>query len=176
MLPPGTLMTLLNRLMVPMPLPAGFKTTDSGWALPSEEILAPKNSMSRSALSVKVTGSDSSTLRSAPENQKMSPGSLPPMAAVVRLTLFPASSALWMVPTQMNAESPVVVKSGPPLMLESKPEPSMYRSFGSINHSPGLPRGAVASMEAGRASIQPPDVSMKPPSPPCAPPRAENWP
>ena len=37
---------------------------------------------------------------------------------------------------------------------------------------PALPIGASVRTDAGRASSQPPEVSMKPPSPPAAPPRA----
>ena len=47
----------------------------------------------------------------------------------------------------------------------------MVMLYGSSNHVPERPIGAAVSTIAGRASSQPPDVSMNPPSPPSGPPR-----
>ena len=66
----------------------------------------------------------------------------------------------------------LVLKSGPALMPVSVTLLLISRSSGSISHWPARPGAALVCTASGRASIQPPDVSMKPPLPPWAPPRA----
>jgi hypothetical protein len=58
-----------------------------------------------------------------------------------------------------------------------KHPPCMSITVGSSNQSPVRPIGARVSTRAPRASsVCLPDVSTRPPSPPCSPPRASTWP
>ena len=135
-------------------------------------MVAWKSAMLRAALSDSDTGAvRGSTIRLVP--QLMSPpcALLPPLP-VLMVTLLPPSSAAAMVAVFKLAASSVVLKLGPPVTLVSSTWSLMKMSFGSSNHCPARPRGASVATAGGRASSQPPEVSMKPPSPPAAPPRA----
>ena len=125
------------------------------------------------ALIVRLTACVGATLRKASRSVMSPLPSLPALSLVVMVTLLLAFSAWLMVKVLRVAPSPLVLKSGPAPMAKSPSTPLLIsRSSGSISHWPARPAGAPVSTNFGRRSIQPPDVSMKPPSPPSAPPRA----
>ena len=101
---------------------------------------------------------------------------LVPALPVVMVTLMPLFSAAWIVATVINDESLVVVKFGLPVTLVSDPAVWIVTLFGSSNHKPPLPRGALASAACATSSMCLPEVSMLPPLPPSAPPRAAIFP
>ena len=107
----------------------------------------------------------------------ISPACAPP-ALVVMVTLIPLLSADWIVATVMIAESPVVemVPGGVPVTLKSGPVVWIVALLGSSSHKPPLPLGALASATCVTSSMRLPDVSILPPSPPSAPPRAAIFP
>ncbi len=84
-------------------------------------------------------------------------------------TCVPVFSAALSVAEVMTAGEALAVKLA--LKPVSLPALLMVRSYGSSSQVPERPFGAAVSTRAGRASSQPPDVSMKPPSPPSGPPR-----
>ena len=164
----------------PLPLPPtrplllALSVTFSGAVVLS--IVEPEMMMSRCALKLRLTAAGGAALIFAPDMMMSPPSLFVPAAAVVRLTLVPALSTATMVPVKMNAASLVVVNAGPAEMCCWVPASPTCRSLGSSSHRPARPRGAAALTAAGRASSQPPEVSMKPPSPPNGPPRAEKSP
>ena len=103
---------------------------------------------------------------------------LVPALPVVMVTLMPALSAFWIVATVMMAESAVVemVEGGVPVTLLSGPVVWIVTLFGSSSHKPPLPFGALASATRVTSNMRLPEVSMLPPSPPKAPPRAAIFP
>ena len=107
----------------------------------------------------------------------MFPASVPP-ALVVMVTLVPALRAASIVATVTMAASPVVemVPGGVPVTLVSDPMAWMVTLLGSSSHRPPLPTGALASAARVTSSMRLPEVSIRPPSPPQSPPRAEIMP
>ena len=105
----------------------------------------------------------------------MSPTS-PLFPLVVTVTLTPASSAATMVATAMRDGVPVGSKLKLALASVSAIRLSvallMMILVGSSSHNPPLPLGALASATLVTSKNRLPDVSILPPSPPSAPPRA----
>ncbi len=152
----------------PAPLLAAVSVIDN--AAPWLRRVAPSSTMLRSASSVNDTGDVGATSTVA-FSIRMSPASKP-LDEVLMLTLLPASSAASIVEVRIVALLPMAKKSGPPPMLLSPSVSLIVMSHGSSSHRPARPRAASVRTWAGRASSQPPEVSMKPPLPPKAPPRA----
>ena len=149
-----------------LPWPAR-SVSDSG--APSLRTVEKSSVMLRWALRVRLTGLLGAGL-SVALSIRMSP--LPGPALVLTLTLLLALSAASSVAVLSTATLPLLVKLGPPLIRLSTAPLVMTMSCGSSSHWPLRPAGASVRSDAGRASSQPPEVSMKPPSPPSAPPRA----
>ena len=126
--------------------------------------------MLRCAFKLRLTGLLGSGRRLA-LSMRISP--LPPRPSLVlTVTLLLVFSAASSVAVLSTATLPVLRKSGLPVIRLSWTSLVMTMSCGSSNHWPWRPAVASVRTEAGRASSQPPEVSMKPPSPPSAPPRA----
>ena len=131
------------------------------------------------ALTLRLLCADSVSVALPPEVLLMAsatvmfPASAPP-ALVVMVTLVPALRAASIVATVTMAASPVVemVPGGVPVTLLSGPVVWMVTLFGSSSHRPPVPWGALASAARVTSSMRLPEVSMRPPSPPQAPPRA----
>ena len=127
------------------------------------------------AFSVRLTGLGGLAFSAAARtlmSPRPPPDTLP--ALVVTLTLLPAFSAAARVLVSRRAWplEVLVLKSGPPTMPRSLVPLVIRMSSGSSSQLPARPRGALVCTACGRASSQPPEVSMKPPSPPSGPPRA----
>ena len=116
----------------------------------------------------------------------MSPNCAPP-ALVEMVTLIPAFSAAWMVPTVTTEESAVVVMlvgdtpKTPPTTLTPACGPTelIVTLFGSSSHKPALPSlpaPASANQPSVMVKVCLPEVSIAPPSPPWLPPRAATLP
>ena len=139
-------------------------------AAPSLRMVEKSTVMLRWAFSVRLTGLPGAG-RSVALSMRMSPW--PPVPSLVlTLTLLLAFSAASSVAVLKTATLPLLRKSGAPMIRRSWASLVMTMSCGSSSHWPWRPAGASVRTEAGRASSQPPEVSMKPPSPPSAPPRA----
>ena len=101
---------------------------------------------------------------------------LVPALALVTVTEVPAFSAVWMLAVVTIALSLLDTKLGLALTLVSLPPLWIVTLFGSSNHWPATPRGAAASASPVACRLSLLLVSMNPPSPPLAPPRADSVP
>ena len=102
---------------------------------------------------------------------------LPAASPVLMVTLVPALRAVLIVPALIvELEFADVKVWGFPLTSVPVPPMSIVISKGSSNQVPARPAGAEASAAWLTASSRLPEVSMKPPSPPSAPPRALKFP
>ena len=126
--------------------------------------------MSRSAFKVRLTARVGVALISALTTW-MSPWPWPSWR-VVTVTLVLPFSADSMLAVLSTAVPPVPMKLGPALTWLLGAPLVMIRSSGSSSHWPARPAGESVRSDTGCASSQPPEVSMKPPSPPNGPPRA----
>ena len=132
------------------------------WMLESVASIAP------SAFKVRLRAAATPTLMLAAFNV-MWPASTPPLAPPVEIVTLPLANADAMVAELIDEPLALAVKFGSnPVLLATS---LMVMSYGSSSQVPERPRGAAVSTLAGRASSQPPEVSMNPPSPPSTPPR-----
>ena len=105
------------------------------------------------------------------------PGAPAFVVVTVILVPLPASNAVLRAPasTVATLTPEFGVKTLPINVSPVVPAP-IVTSAGSSSHVPGLPLGAPAFTRRSDTSSQWPEVSIRPPSPPCAPPRAEMLP
>ena len=171
-LPPPLLMFEFEKLMYPLAPAAGFRPARRlMFSGPPALLMDELSALTKlSAMTVKLPGLAAVTLIEAPlMNTKPAcrPTDTPP---VDTMTSVPAFRAAAMVAVDSSALGPVAVNDASKLELGPKSEIVML--YGSSSHVPARPSGADRSIASGRASSQPPEVSMKPPLPPAAPPRA----
>ena len=144
--------------------------------LPQVAVMASFTTTSRTAFRVRVDtgGLPGALVHEIAVSTVMSPLPVPPVLAVMMVTLLPAVSADTMSATFTLAV--LALGSGvktlplrlPPLVAA----PVMVTSAGSSSHRPAAPWGAEALTLIPATSSQWPEVSIRPPLPPCAPPRA----
>ena len=104
----------------------------------------------------------------------MSPLPVPLVLAVVMVTLVPAVSAVTMSATFTLAVLALGfgVKTLPVMLPPLVAAPVIVTSAGSSSHRPARPLAADALTWTPATSSAWPEVSIRPPLPPCAPPRA----
>ena len=163
----------LNRILLPLSRLTFNGPTNDVMPMPGPKTILP------TALSVSVAPAPPAFVILAPI--KISPMP-PPVGPVCNTTLVPAFNwASMSVFRTFGVAAPDVNVAGDPgenVASVGTPggTPLTSRSAGSSNHCPALPRGAAASARSPATSIQWPEVSMRPPSPPSTPPRADKDP
>ena len=148
--------------------------------LPRVAVIAEFTFTSRTAFNVRVVGAVGTvTDQVITASTLISPNPVPlvPLFAVVIVTSVPRFKAVVMVVrftlAVLALELGVKTSGLPPLNVPPLfTAPVIVTSAGSSSHVPLLPFGALALMLMPNTSSQWPEVSIKPPSPPCAPPRA----
>ena len=105
------------------------------------------------------------------------PEPLRPVFSVLTVTLLSAKAVTRSVTLMLAALTPELGANTPPVPVASGvASTEIGMSAGSSSQVPMCPRGARVSTRKPPTSSHWPEVSIKPPSPPCAPPRADTWP
>ena len=143
--------------------------------LPSVPVMAWFTFTSRAAFRVSVVGAVQ--VNAALTVMSPEPTPVRPVLVVLTVTLLPPK-AVTKSPTLMLAALTVEFgENTPPVSVASVvAEPEIVMSAGSSSQVPICPSGARVSARSPPTSSLWPEVSIKPPSPPIAPPRAETRP
>jgi hypothetical protein len=148
--------------------------------LPQVAVMASFTTTSRTAFRVRVeTGKPPGVLvHEIAVSTVISPLPVPPVLAVMMVTLLPAVSAVTISATFTLAVSALGfgVKTLPTRLPPLVGALVIDTSAGSSNHRPAAPWAAEALTRMPATSSQWPEVSINPPLPPCVPPRALMWP
>ena len=105
------------------------------------------------------------------------PEPLKPVFSVLTVTLLAFKAVTKSATLTLAALTPEFGANTPPVAVASVvAAPEIVMSAGSSSQVPICPSGARVSTCSPATSSHWPEVSIKPPSPPFAPPRADTWP
>ena len=143
--------------------------------LPSVPVMAWFTFTSRAASRVSVVGAVQ--VSTALTSMSPKPAPLRPVLAVLTVTLLPPKAVTRSAALMLAALTPEFGVNTPPVAVASVVAASeIVMSAGSSSQVPICPSGARVSTRSPATSSHWPEVSIRPPSPPWVPPRADTWP